>query len=92
MLFEHWEKILLCEFVCNSLESLANVFLFFCITIVTTSAVFFMLIFTTLLKYLHHHFVVMRGRAAWDQDGDEGVLWQWIGLESGQRGTLNSEG
>jgi hypothetical protein len=63
----------------------------FCITIVTISAVFFVLVFTTILKYLHHRLVVMRGRPVWAQEGDEGILWQWIGLESGEGGTLNSE-
>jgi hypothetical protein len=93
MLFDHWEKILLRELVCDSVfdKSLADAFSFFCITIVTVSAAFFLLVFTTILRYLHHRLVVMRGRPAWAQEDDERILWQWIGLESGEGGTLNSE-
>ena len=70
-----------------SVQSLANVF---GITIVTISAILFVLLITSLLKYLHHRLVVMRGRAVWDQEREEGLLWQWIGLASGEGGTLNS--
>lgn len=58
--------------------------------VVTISAVLFVLLLTSLLKYLHHRLVVMRGRAVWDQGRDEGLLWQWIGLASGEGGRLNS--
>ena len=70
-----------------SVQSLANVF---GIMIVTISAILFVLLITSLLKYLHHRLVVMRGRAVWDQEREEGLLWQWIGLASGEGGTLNS--
>jgi hypothetical protein len=58
--------------------------------LVTISAVLFVLLVTSVLKYLHHRLIVMRGRAVWDQERDEGLLWQWIGLASGEGGALNS--
>jgi hypothetical protein len=60
--------------------------------VVTISAVLFVLVFTGILKYLPHHLVVMRGRAVyylWGQEGDERLLWQWIGRATGEGGTLN---
>lgn len=39
-----------------------------------------------------HHLVVMRGRAVyylWGQEGDERLLWHWIGRATGEGGALN---
>jgi len=62
------------------------------ILLLTILAVLFVLVFTGILKYLPHHLVVMRGRAVyylWGQEGDERLLWQWIGRATGEGGTLN---
>ena len=56
---------------------------------VTIFTVLFILVVTGLFKYLPHHLVIMRGRAMyylWGQEGDERILWQWLGLASGDMG------
>ncbi|EDQ99856.1 uncharacterized protein LACBIDRAFT_315191 [Laccaria bicolor S238N-H82] len=55
----------------------------------TIFTVLFILVVTGLFKYLPHHLVIMRGRAMyylWGQEGDERILWQWLGLASGDMG------
>jgi len=64
------------------------------ILLLTISAVLFVLVFTGILKYLPHHLVVMRGRAVyylWGHEGDERLLWQWIGRASGEGATAVKE-
>lgn len=43
----------------------------------------FILVLTGLFRYLPRHLVVMQRRAVyylWGQEGDERLLWQWLGL------------
>jgi hypothetical protein len=54
---------------------------------VTTFALLFFLVLSGILKYMPHHLVVMRRRAVyylWGQEGDERLLWQWLGLGAGE--------
>ncbi|KAF9559089.1 hypothetical protein CPC08DRAFT_666792 [Agrocybe pediades] len=53
------------------------------ILLLTTFALLFFLVFTGVFKYMPQHLVVMRRRAIyylWGQEGDERILWQWLGL------------
>lgn len=79
-MLEPWEKIVLSELN----------YAFF-ISVISTSAppsvtIFvslFILVLTGLFRYLPRHLVVMQRRAVyylWGQEGDERLLWQWLGL------------
>ncbi|KDR70241.1 hypothetical protein GALMADRAFT_255127 [Galerina marginata CBS 339.88] len=60
------------------------------ILLLTTFALLFLLVFTGILQYMPHHLVVMRRRAMyylWGQEGDERILWQWLGLATGEGAT-----
>lgn len=88
-MLEPWEKILLREFV--PLIPLKYYLTY--VLLVTIFTILFVLVFTGILKYLPHHLVVMRVRAVyylWGQEGDERLLWQWIGRATGEGSTLNS--
>ena len=59
----------------------------FSLSLVTTFALLFFLVLSGILKYMPHHLVVMRRRAVyylWGQEGDERLLWQWLGLGAGE--------
>jgi len=50
---------------------------------VTIFGLLFLLLFSGLLKYMPHHLMFLRRRAfyyLWGQEGDERLLWQWLGL------------
>lgn len=50
---------------------------------VTIFIVLFILVLTGLLRYLPQHLIVMQRRAVyylWGQEGDERLLWQWLGV------------
>ncbi|RDB26829.1 hypothetical protein Hypma_005365 [Hypsizygus marmoreus] len=56
------------------------------ILLLTIFAVTFILVMTGLVKYLPHHLLLMQRRAVyylWGQEGDERLLWQWLGLGAG---------
>lgn len=51
--------------------------------LVVMFVVLFVLVLTGLIKYMPHHLVMMQRRAIyylWGEDGDERLLWQWLGL------------
>ncbi|KAJ7267454.1 hypothetical protein C8J57DRAFT_1450499 [Mycena rebaudengoi] len=56
------------------------------ILLITIFAGLFMLVFSGIIMYMPHHLVVMQRRAVyylWGQEGDERLLWQWLGLGVG---------
>ncbi|KAF8960646.1 hypothetical protein BDZ97DRAFT_1832923 [Flammula alnicola] len=56
------------------------------ILLLTMFALLLFLVFTGVLKYLPQHLVFLRRRATyylWGQEGDERLLWQWLGLAAG---------
>ncbi|KAF8154710.1 hypothetical protein B0H34DRAFT_660980 [Crassisporium funariophilum] len=83
-----WKKRMWFEstFVLSMLEPWEKILL------LTTFVFLFFLVFSGLLTYMPHHLVVMRRRAMyylWGQEGDERLLWQWLGRASGEGGALN---
>ncbi|KAF9042892.1 hypothetical protein BJ165DRAFT_1312883, partial [Panaeolus papilionaceus] len=56
------------------------------VLLLTIFALLFVLISTAIFKYMPHHLLFLRRRAIyylWGQEGDERLLWQWLGLASG---------
>ncbi|PPQ88190.1 hypothetical protein CVT25_005155 [Psilocybe cyanescens] len=56
------------------------------ILLLSVFAMLFLLVSSAVLKYLPHHLVFMWRRAIyylWGQEGDERILWQWLGLTAG---------
>jgi hypothetical protein len=80
-MLEPWEKILL-----SSSQPLLVHFFGTNVLLVTIFAGLFMLVFSGIIMYMPHHLVVMQRRAVyylWGQEGDERLLWQWLGLGVG---------
>ncbi|KAG5636483.1 hypothetical protein H0H81_007848 [Sphagnurus paluster] len=50
--------------------------------LLTMLGITLILVMTGLVKYLPQHLVIMQRRAVyylWGQEGDERILWQWLG-------------
>ncbi|KAJ6584310.1 hypothetical protein B0H10DRAFT_1688959, partial [Mycena sp. CBHHK59/15] len=53
------------------------------ILLLTLFAGLCLLVLSGIFTYLPHHLVIMQRRAVyylWGQEGDERLLWQWLGL------------
>ncbi|KNZ75908.1 hypothetical protein J132_00921 [Termitomyces sp. J132] len=81
-MLEPWEKILLCALAYRLLiPSNRKVSDYFLVTILFASVV---LVVTGIYKYLPQQIFLIRRRAIyylWGQEGDERLLWQWLGLD-----------
>jgi hypothetical protein len=52
----------------------------------------FVLLVTGIVKYLPHHLRFLSGRTIyylWGREGDERLLWQWLGVVGGNGGNGN---
>ncbi|KAF9527244.1 hypothetical protein CPB83DRAFT_427834 [Crepidotus variabilis] len=75
--FWRWRMWFESTFVFSMLEPWEKVMLLIIISFL------FLLLGSSVLKYLPQHLRFLRGRAVyylWGQDGDERLLWQWLGL------------
>ncbi|KAH9475880.1 hypothetical protein JR316_0011440 [Psilocybe cubensis] len=76
-MLEPWEKILLRY---HALTDSSN-------NVVSVLALLFLLLSSAILKYMPHHLLFLRRRAMyylWGQEGDERILWQWLGLTANE--------
>ena len=57
---------------------------------VTVLGFLFTLLFSGVFMYLPHHLKFLQQRAVyylWGQEGDERLLWQWLGLSTAVEGS-----
>jgi len=103
-MLEPWEKIMLCKTCFYTWTSILSPFEIFLLHVwffqsiadgLHTVCIFillFVLLVTGIVKYLPHHLRFLSGRTIyylWGREGDERLLWQWLGVVGANTGTGN---